>query len=111
MSRLIASNLKNGHFSTKKWLKKVTLDGQIPDSFYMDPMLPTLRRIKLIGICLLIRIKEIKVNQFLHNLKNGYFPTKIAIKRPWMAKILIVLNASHSVMLKEYPVDWNALVL
>ena len=48
---------------------------QIP-IFYMNPMLPSLRSIQLIGMHLFFKIKEVLVDLLSQKPENGHFSTK-----------------------------------
>ena len=51
--------------------------------FYMDPMLPWLRSIQLIGMRLFFRVKEVRVDLLPQNHENGHFQQqKMAKKWP-----------------------------
>ena len=74
---LLPQNHENGHFSTKNGLKWPKFQ-----FLYMDPMLPCLRSIQVIGMRLFFKIKEVRVNLLPQNHENGHFSTK---KWPKMA--------------------------
>ena len=79
---LLPQNHENGHFSTKNGQKKAQ-NGLNSHFFYMDPMLPWLRSIQLIGMRLFFRVKEVRVDLLPQNHENGHFQQqKMAKKWP-----------------------------
>ena len=89
---LLPQNPKNCHFLTKKWPKNgQKMAKKWPKNglkwpkflfFYVDPMLPCSTIIKLIGMRLFFKIKEVRVDLLPQNPENGHFSTKNGLKWP-----------------------------
>ena len=76
---LLPQNPENGLFSTNKWPKNGLKWPKFP-FFYVDPMLPCSTIIKLIGMRLFFKIKEVRVDLLPQNPENGHFSTKNGLK-------------------------------
>ena len=83
MNWLIAPKHWNGYVWTNS-CQKMALNGQNYHNFYIDPVVLCLSFIQVIGMCLLIKSKELRDNLLPKTLKMTIFQWKMAKKLPLM---------------------------